>query len=55
MSERVESELSNVERQRSAAVADGGDADAAATAQETRDANESDARNVLQSQSDENP
>lgn len=53
--ERVESELSNVERQRRAAVTDGGDADAAAAAQEARDANENEARNILQSQSDENP
>ena len=49
--ERVESGLSNVERQRRAAIADGGDANAAAAAQEARDANESDMRSDLQGQS----
>tara|TARA_B100001094_G_scaffold119409_1_gene115103 strand:- start:2110 stop:2952 length:843 start_codon:yes stop_codon:yes gene_type:complete len=48
--ERVESGLSNVERQRRAAIADGGDADAAATAQATRDANESDTRSDFERQ-----
>ena len=48
--ERVESGLSNVERQRRAAIADGGDANAAATAQAERDATESDTRRDLQRQ-----
>jgi len=50
--ERVESGLSNVERQRRAAIADGGNADAAAAAQEARDARESDTRSDLQRQGD---
>jgi hypothetical protein len=50
--ERVESGLSNVERQRRAAIADGGNADAAAAAQEARDAMESDTRSDLQRQGD---
>ena len=50
--ERVESGLSNVERQRRAAIADGGDADVAAAAQESRDANERDIRSDLQGQTD---
>ena len=48
--ERVESGLSNVERQRRAAIADGGDADAAAALQEARDTNETDTRSDLQGQ-----
>tara|TARA_B100001248_G_C27313232_1_gene423032 strand:+ start:194 stop:1021 length:828 start_codon:yes stop_codon:yes gene_type:complete len=48
--ERVESGLSNVERQRRAAIADGGDADASVAAQEERDANERDMRSDLQGQ-----
>lgn len=48
--ERVESGLSNVERQRRAAEADGGDGGAAATAQANRDANENDTRRDLQGQ-----
>lgn len=52
--ERVESGLSNVERQRRAAIADGGDATAAASAQEERDANENDMRSDLQRQGDTN-
>ena len=52
--ERVESGLSNVERQRRAAIADGGDTDAAAAAQEARDANESDTRSDLQRQIGDN-
>jgi hypothetical protein len=50
--ERVESGLSNVERQRRAAIADGGDAAVAAAAQEARDVNESDMRSDLQRQGD---
>jgi hypothetical protein len=48
--ERVESGLSNIERQRRAAIADGGNAVAAVAAQEERDANESDTRSDLQGQ-----
>jgi hypothetical protein len=53
--EIVESGLSNVERQRGAAIADGGNPDIAASAQEARDNMESDMRSDLQSQTDENP
>jgi hypothetical protein len=48
--ERVESGLSNVERQRRAAIADGGNENAAVAAQEARDAMESDTRDDLQGQ-----
>jgi hypothetical protein len=48
--ERVESGLSNVERQRRAAIADDGNPDVAAAAQESRDANETDTRSDLQRQ-----
>ena len=48
--ERVESGLSNVERQRRAAIADGGDAATAASTQEARDTNERDTRSNLQRQ-----
>lgn len=48
--ERVESGLSNVERQRRAAIADGGDAAAVVAAQETRDTNERGTRSNLQRQ-----
>ena len=51
--ERVEAGLSNVERQRRAAEADGGDPEAAARAQEARDANEIDTRVNLENQNSE--
>ena len=50
--ERVESGLSNVERQRRAAIEDGGDAASAVASQANRDANESDMRSDLQRQTD---
>ena len=51
--ERVESGLSNVERQRRAAEEDGGDPEAAATLQATRDANETNTRSDLENQNGE--
>ena len=48
--ERVESGLSNVERQRRAAIADGGVAATAVAAQVDRDVNEDNARDDLQGQ-----
>lgn len=48
--ESVESGLSNVERQRRAAIADGGNENAAVTAQEIRDENEGNTRDDLKGQ-----